>query len=291
MNSHTDLHDILDKVAAQMTADFQASAIVKHRGSKGAVREETVRSFLADYLPGSATVTGSGELLAATGEVSGQCDVMVLDAGTPPLWKEESYRIAPIECCYATIEVKSDLTRPELKKAWGAAKKMKSLPRSAYLKDPGPIAYTRTAYGRQVDTMPPQVHVFAYSGASLAALGEELASLAEDGDDHSLGIDSVCVLDKGLITWANLRTSGLGMRLSDSKVAAYQATPGQVLLYLATTLNKHLATATMNPKFDIAGYITGSLGDLYGMWPGVPPSVVDAVRQQVQRTVSDRHPE
>ena len=36
MNSHTDLHDILDKVAAQMTADFQASAIVKHRGSKGA---------------------------------------------------------------------------------------------------------------------------------------------------------------------------------------------------------------------------------------------------------------
>lgn len=291
MNPPTDLHSILDNVAAQMVADFQASAVVKHRPSKGTVREETVRSFLADYLPGSATVTGSGELLATTGDVSGQCDVMVIDAGTPPLWKEESYRIAPIECCFATIEVKSDLTRPELKKAWDAAKKVKSLPRSAYLKDPSPISYTRTAYGRQVATMPPQVHIFAYSSVSLTVLGEELASLAQDGDDHSLGLDSVCVLDKGLITWANLGTGELGMRLPGSKVAAYQATPGQVLLYLATVLNKHLATATMNPKFDIAGYINGPLGDLYGMWPGLPPTTLDAARPQILRNLSDRHAE
>lgn len=291
MSSHTDLQVILDNVAARMAADFHASGIVEHRGSKGTVREDTVRSFLADYLPRSATVAGSGELLATTGEISGQCDVMVLDAGTPPLWKEESYRIAPIECCYATIEVKSNLTRSELKKAWVAAKRMKSLPRSAYLEDPSPISYTRMAYGRQVDTMPPQVHVFAYSSVSLTVLGEELAFLAQDGDDHSLGIDSVCVLDKGLITWANLDTGGLGMRLPDSEVAAYQATPGQVLLYLATTLNKHLATATMNPRFDIAGYITGSLGDLYGMWPSLPPAKLDVVRPQILRTLSDGPPE
>lgn len=194
------------------------------------------------------------------------------------MWKEESHRIAPIECCYATIEVMSHLTGPELKKAWNAAKKVKSLPRRAYLEDSSPIAYNRTAYGRQVDAMPPQVHVFAYSSVSLDALGEELASLAQDGNDHSLGIDSVCVLDKGLITWATLGTGGLGMRLPDSNVAAYQAAPGQVLLYLVTVLNKHLATATMNPKFDIAGYITGSLGDLYGMWPEFPPATWDAVR-------------
>lgn len=288
MTPQAGLQGILDKVAARMVADFEASAVVEHRGSKGTVREDAVRAFLADYLPRSATVTGSGELLATTGEVSGQCDVMILDAGTPPLWKEESYRIAPIECCYATIEVKSNLTGPELKKAWNAAKKVKSLPRRAYLEDPSPIAYTRTAYGRQVDAMPPQVHVFAYSSVSLDALGEELASLAQDGDDHSLGIDSVCVLDKGLITWATLGTGGLGMRLSDSNVAAYQATPGQVLLYLVTVLNKHLATATVNPKFDIAGYITGSLGDLYGMWPEFPPATWDAVRPEVFRILAER---
>lgn len=270
-----------------MVADFQASAVVEHRGSKGTVREETVRAFLTDYLPRSATVAGSGELLATTGDVSGQCDAMILDAETPPLWKAESYRIAPIECCYATIEVKSNLTRPELKKAWDAAKNVKSLPRKAYLKDPSPITYTRTAYGRAVDTMPPQVHVFAYESVSLTALGEELTTLSQDGDDHSLGIDSVCVLDKGLITWANLETGGLGMRLPESKIAAYEATPGQVLLYLVTVLNKHLATATMNPKFDIAGYVTGSLGDLYGMWPDLPPAALAAARPQILRALSD----
>lgn len=289
MNPPTDLHGILDDVAAQMVADFHASARVNHRGSKGTVREETVRSFLTDYLPGSTTVTGSGELLATTGEVSGQCDVMVMDAGTPPLWKEESYRIAPIECCFATIEVKSDLTRLELKKAWDAAKKVKSLPRSAYLKDPSPISYTRSAYGRQVETMPPQVHIFAYSSVSLTVLGEELASLAQGSDDHSLGLDSVCVLDKGFLTWADFESGGLGMRLPNSKVAAYEAAPGQVLLYLATVLNKHLATAILNPKFDITGYIKGALGDLHGMWPGLPPATLDALRPHIPRNLSGRH--
>lgn len=287
MGSNTDLRDIFETVATQMNADFRANAVVNHRGEKGTEREGRVRSFLDDYLPNSALVTGSGELVAVSGEVSGQCDVMVLDFATPPLWKGESYRIAPIECCYASIEVKSDLNRNELKKAWNAAVKMKSLPRSAYLKDPSPITYTRKAYGRQVETIPPEVHVFAYDGVSLETLGEELAILARDSADPSLCIDSVCVLNKGFVIWADTDTGKVGKRLPNSSVAAYKATPGQVLLYLVTALNKHLATATMNPKFDLTGYITGSLGDLHGMWPGYPPATVEALRRQVQATLPE----
>lgn len=267
MNSQKDLHAILDQVATQIIADFQASAIVEHRGSKGTVREDIVRPFLADYMPGTVTVAGSGELLATTGQVSGQSDIMILDAGAPHLWRRESYRIAPIESCYATIEVKSNLTVEELRKAWSAAIKMKSLPRTAYLTDPSPIVYKRMAYGREVTVMPPQAHVFAFSSASLETLGQELAGPVNGSDDPSLGIDSICLMDRGIITWFSTSNGQMGMRLPDSKVAAVKATPGQALLFLVLVLNKHLATATLNPKFDIGAYATKSFGDLLGLWP------------------------
>lgn len=49
MTPQAGLQGILDKVAARMVADFEASAVVEHRGSKGTVREDAVRAFLADF--------------------------------------------------------------------------------------------------------------------------------------------------------------------------------------------------------------------------------------------------
>jgi hypothetical protein len=276
MVESTNLHDILEGVAAQMIADFSSSRAVEHRASKGTVREETVRAFLANYLPRTTTVTGSGELMAADGGRSGQCDVMVLDASTPPLWEREHYRIAPIECCYATIEVKSRLDSSELRKSWDAAVRLKSLPRTAYLPELIPIQ--RMAYGRAVPAIPPQVHVFAYEGVSLETLGAELTRLAGQEEDHALGIDSVCVLDRGMLVWATLPAGNFGMRQTDSQVASYSASPGDVLLWLTSILNAHLATAVANPRFDILKYVTKSLGELGHLW--APPREVAAMTQR-----------
>ncbi len=78
---------ILESVAARMLADFEASSVVEHRGSKGTVRETGFRTdFLAKYLPRNVEVTGSGEVISADGQVSGQCDVLLVDPATPPLW-------------------------------------------------------------------------------------------------------------------------------------------------------------------------------------------------------------
>lgn len=261
MTQRTSLHTILEGVAGEMLARFKSSSNVQHRGAKGSLREEPVR-FLADYAPKSVTVAGNGQFLASTGETSRECDVMILDASTPPLWAADSYRIAPIECCYATIEVKSKLDTKELQKSWEAAKLLKSLPRRAYLQDPMPTTYIRTAYGLPVETMPPQVHVFAYDSISLETLCEELAALGESEEDLALCIDSVCVLNEGFISWLDLDTAKLGMRLPGSVPASYAASPGNVLMFLVQLLNKHFAVATHNPKFDISAYALEAIGTL-----------------------------
>lgn len=282
MTREASLRKVLDKAAERMWLDFEETAIIKHSGSKGTVREGGVQSFLADYMPRTVDVVGSGEIVAATGEVSGQCDVMVLDAEAPPLWAHKEYRIVPAECCYATIEVKSNLTRDELRKSWEAANLVKSLPRRAYLPD---TALTTTPSGA---ALAPQVHVFAYSGISMSAVGEELAELAQRDPGLTQGVDSVCILDQGMLTWLELDIAGAGARRPGSRVAAYKAPPGEVLLYLTTTLSKYLAVATRGPRFDLTGYVTGGFGDLHGFWPGAPPEKLKAMWPQIEERFGRR---
>lgn len=262
----SDLHTILDQVAEQMALDLRKSASIEHRASKGTVRErDAQRAFLEKYLPSVARVTGSGEIVSADGQVSGQCDLMVVDSETPPLWKAEDYVVVPAECCYAVIEVKSNLTVEELKKSWAAAKKAKSLPRTAFQPDPNPITYTRSAYGREWNALPFIHLVFAYSSATLETLGAEVGRLAAE-TDPALGVDAICVLDRGVISWQDITSGNVFMRENASLVFASEMKPGNVLLFMMTALHNHLANARYNPKFNIVGYIKETLGQVSNYW-------------------------
>jgi hypothetical protein len=70
-------------------------------GGKGASREDIVRDFVARYLPRSAEATGRGEIITADGQVSPECDVMIVDRSTPPLMDSRDFRIVPAECSTA----------------------------------------------------------------------------------------------------------------------------------------------------------------------------------------------
>lgn len=126
MNSPTGrgrLAEHMDIIAGRMQLDFEASASLKHSGSKGAVRETALRrDFLTKYVSGAARVFGNGELISTDGQVSGECDLMIVEPSTPPLWSDEDYALVPVECCYVVIEVKSFLSTDELRKSWTAAK-------------------------------------------------------------------------------------------------------------------------------------------------------------------------
>ena len=51
MPSTSPLADILASAARRLRADFDDSATIVHRGSKGTVRETDVLAFLQKYLP------------------------------------------------------------------------------------------------------------------------------------------------------------------------------------------------------------------------------------------------
>jgi hypothetical protein len=268
MASENSLHRILDRVAKKMQVDLEESGAIQHRGSKGTVRERDVqRDFLQKYLPSVARATGSGELVSVDGQVSGQCDLMVVDADTPPLWAAEDYAIVPVECCHVTVEVKSNLTVEELRKSWAAAKRAKTLPRTAYLPSPMPISLTRQAYGRQWEhAFPLRSIVFAYDSATLDTLGKEMSILAQQDPDPAMGVDAVCVLNRGTLSWIQTGTSAMFDRHPDSMVFTSSTTPGNVLLFLLASINSLLSSARYNDRFDVKRYITESLGNFNGFW-------------------------
>src|SRR5690349_15038015 len=118
-------------VATRMRAEFEATKVLMHEGAKGAARERIVHSVIAPYLPGHLQVAGSAEIIAADGQRSGQCDIVVFDRSTPPLLDMENHRLIPSECVYLVIEVKSTLTKLQLVDACNKLSRVKRLPKVA----------------------------------------------------------------------------------------------------------------------------------------------------------------
>lgn len=261
------LNDRMRLVADQVRLDFEQSAPIVHSGSKGTVRETGLRrAFLEKYVSSAARVIGSGELVATDGQVSTQCDLMIVEPDTPPLWSAEDFAVVPVECCHVVIEVKSNLTAPELKKSWAAAKKAKSLPRRAYRSHPL-ASYTRSAYGRNWEhAFPLRYIVFGYEGSTLDTLAKELSVLAGQDSDPAMGVDALCVLNRGIVSWQSLSTGEFFERASDSTVCTSNTTPGSTLLFMLTSINEIVSTARYNDRFDMRAYVTHSLGQVDSRW-------------------------
>jgi hypothetical protein len=81
----------------------------KHRGEAGRRREDDVREFLDDFLPGRLAVSG-GEIVATDGSISPQMDLIVYDRlETPLIDRSESSVVVPIEGVCGVIEVSTRL--------------------------------------------------------------------------------------------------------------------------------------------------------------------------------------
>lgn len=214
-------------------------------------------------MPRVAAVTGNAELISTDGQVSGQCDLLVVDASTPPLWSSDSVQTVPIESCHAWIEVKSKLTVLELTKAWHAAVQIKQMPRHAYVQGmAGALFGTADHFGVIAglhEEMRPQCHVFAYSGASLGRLKETMVELAAEVGP-GMGLDSVAVLDQGFLNRIALPSGSASV----DAIAAADCEPGQVLLALNALLQARLSRVELYPRLDFNQYVTHLLDGLVG---------------------------
>ena len=259
MSTPRGLSEILAGVARRMKADFELSGLVEHRGSKGAVRERVVQDFLRSYVPRNVAVLGSSEVVDATGAVSGQCDVLLVDAGTPPLWVEEDLRVVPAECVYVVIEVKSNLTADEMRSAWASVRKVKALAKSAYLPDRGPVEHNVHVYGRNWQHTTTKAYIFAYDGATLETLGATLAELVRSEPDPALRLDAVFVLNRGVLAWLAPSEWGLSAtQRPGDHLQAIAATPEQVLSQLIGFLTLE-ASNVISRRFDPRPYM-GDMG-------------------------------
>lgn len=221
-------------------------------------REVLVRDFLTSRLPGHVEAIHSAEIIAASGEVSPQCDIVITDRSTPPLTHMQGYRIIPDECVYGVVEVRTTLNKEGLLDACENIRKAKELAKIAYYEMPG-SQRTRTAYGHTYSYTPTVGMIFAFDSIDLLTLGEHFIRWCTEHAEYEPEYrpDSIWVLGKGYYVWTDPDNGlinptpepGSGM------LAIEPPNDEDILLPWALHLNQHFATAWMPPLrlFDYAG--------------------------------------
>jgi hypothetical protein len=189
-------------VARKVKADFEASAHTQHHGSRRTEREEIFAKFLALYVPGRVQAVHNAEIITATGDVSPQCDVVIVDRNAPRLRDLQSHRVVPAECVYGVIEVKSRLDSKELLDSCAKIAKVKKLVRTAYvLRLATPSGLVPVTLPRASVPVPPIFgYVFAFEGIQLKTLGNTLLKWCTKNprNEH---LDAAWIAESGMIVW------------------------------------------------------------------------------------------
>jgi hypothetical protein len=78
------LHENIKGMAAKMQIDYEViTKQIEHRGEKGTAREDTIKSFIRQYLPDSFEIT-TGIIIDAEDHQSNQQDIFVYDKSVTP---------------------------------------------------------------------------------------------------------------------------------------------------------------------------------------------------------------
>lgn len=178
------LKDIFCSVSKKMKIDFEEiTSKIQHNGEKGTARENILQEYLKSYIPEKYSFS-KGTIVDCKDVQSKQIDIIIHDKFlTPYLVDMNDTKIIPIESVYGVIEVKSTLSKDELRKCVKNIESVRKLQKK-----------TISDYN-----FPTAGMVFAYnSDASLEAIYKNLNELSEDVDIDKR-ISCVCVLNKGVI--------------------------------------------------------------------------------------------
>lgn len=176
------LYDYFSDSTSVLLAEYERSKGQAAADNVGKNRELFCNRFLKRSLPSRLTIR-DGEIIDSSGNHSGQLELILLreDAPSISFGEADSYLI---EGVFAVIEVKSNLNRAKLAEALRALKKVANL----RIADEGVVLRTGPYLER------PLVCIFAYEGATLGTLTEELSK-----PEFANIADLVCVLKRGSI--------------------------------------------------------------------------------------------
>jgi hypothetical protein len=172
-----------------------------HYGERGRIAEEIIKSVLEKTLPKRFSI-GTGVIFSADGQVSSQTDIVIYDNfHNSPLLSEFGSCVFPVETVYATVEVKSVLTKVELRKSMDAIMRMRSVGKKRHYVVQGVAVEVgkppRAISLKQIQTVPPRNYIVAFSQRGLGPTYERFtANLRKCLDEDDSHVHGVCVLDQ-----------------------------------------------------------------------------------------------
>ena len=105
----------------------EATQRLRHAGEFGMYRESIVREFLRFFVPGRIGIY-TGFIITSKDNVSTQCDIVAYDVKNTPLIETgDKQRFFPVECVCAIGEVKSTISKLDLKNALNKLARVKSM--------------------------------------------------------------------------------------------------------------------------------------------------------------------
>jgi hypothetical protein len=200
----------MEEAEQSLLAAFRKSGRTSHKGLKGDARAKSIADFLQKRLPSGYGVLCRGEIVDYLDQRSGELDIIIFDKIRNAVLSDEPLWI-PAESLLAYIEVKSVLTKNELRKSYMAAKKISSL---------RPFKRTFTLAGGNTDGAPAKAPqsaegvvseplrcfrtVFAYKtnlkvADWLAREWERILKVTGDIPCTPALIDRILVLNRGMI--------------------------------------------------------------------------------------------
>jgi hypothetical protein len=238
-----DWEKLFQKSSSSLRNKFEEIRVaVEHRGLKGNANEQIVSEFLEKYLP-SKIGFSTGEVIDSDGNRSKQIDVLAFDAASAPqFFQVGDIRILPVESVYAVFEVKAVLNKAEINNAFNNMLVIKNLKKKAYF-DNLSATYTKKLYGIHSMHWPIQFFIFAFESDDLDTVFGHIQQLNET-QPIDKRIDTICVLDKGLIT--NVSERGLdSIPMPDTHLIA-KRTENALLAFYAQ-INTLLAQTDSEP--------------------------------------------
>lgn len=178
--------------SAVLTAYFNRSKPIDHNVLKGRDREFFITQFLKQCFP-KKYVIGNGQIMDTMGNTSREADIIVYNESMP-LFDYGRTKYFLTDGVLAHIEVKSNLTSSELRKALCVTESVKKRDRGRKA-----IGMSSGSSGIQFAEFPLTIFscIFAYEGIAAHTFMERLSEYYE-GESGCLDncVDMVCVLGK-----------------------------------------------------------------------------------------------
>lgn len=252
MSPHVSYMEALQLMAEQSGRDI--ANLMPHLGERGRIAEEIIKGVLSKTLPKRFSI-GTGVIISADGKISRQTDIVIYDHFfNSPLLGEFSSCVFPVESVFATLEVKTVLTKKELVTSLEGIRQIRRVGKSRhYVVSAASIEnnIAKLSQFKAVATVPPRSYIVAFSARGLGQTYDEFCDkLKSCLDETNMHVHGVCILKQN---WFAGRRPFLNP-------AELFGRSGNALFDLYATILKHQQNFSVHPM-DLDSYLSSCEGE------------------------------